>query len=61
MLVCRMLNSIILFDLEGMQICCAYKVDGNIIGSKYSYDSATLELVTDKAPFKLKLMLNLKD
>ncbi|MBQ8057030.1 MAG: DUF4062 domain-containing protein [Ruminococcus sp.] len=60
-LVCRMLNSIILFDLEGMQICCAYKVDGNIIGSKYSYDSATLELVTDKAPFKLKLMLNLKD
>ena len=58
-LVTRLLNSIIVFDLNNMSVLSAYKLDGNIIGCICKDNGKTLELTLDKSPYHAQIQLNL--
>lgn len=56
-LVTRLLNSVIVFDLSNMSVCAAHKLDGNIIGCVYS--ASTIKITLDKHPYHVEMQLNL--
>lgn len=57
-LICRRLNSVIVFDDKNKKIIAAYKHNGNIIGYR-RMDDRTLELISDRYPYNTLLVLNL--
>ena len=58
-LVSRMLNSIIVFDIEQMKVLSAYKVDGNIIGYRASKEENNIYVTIDREPYQMKILINL--
>jgi len=54
-----LLNSVIVFDLDNMNVCAAHKLDGNIIGCVYNANINTLEITLDKHPHHVEVQLNL--
>lgn len=56
-LVTRLLNSVIVFDLNSMSVCAAHKFVGNIIGCVY--DISTIKITLDKYPYHVEMRLNL--
>ncbi|MBQ3087954.1 MAG: hypothetical protein IJC45_11510, partial [Clostridia bacterium] len=56
-LVDRNLNSVVVFDTEDMCVTAAYRVDGNIIGSRMT-DLKTIEVIVDKKPYSRVFILN---
>lgn len=58
-LVSRMLNSIIVFDIEQMKVLSAYKVDGNIIGYRASKEENKIYVTIDREPYQMKILINL--
>lgn len=59
-LISRLLNSIIAFDLNTMTVCAAHKVSGNIIGCR-TVSGDVIEVLIDKAPYQLQFRINLYD
>lgn len=57
-LVSRMMNSIIAFDMKMMIVKAAYKVNGNIIGCRV-VDEISIEILIDKAPYQIQFKINL--
>lgn len=57
-LLSQMLNSIIVFDAERMEVYDAYKHLGNIIGYRFT-DDDVLEIVSDREPYRVKIQINL--
>lgn len=57
-LVTRLLNSVIIFDLNTMSVYSAYKLDGNIIGCVYDETTKTIDITLDKSPYYVKIQLN---
>jgi WD40 repeat protein len=57
-LVCRRLNTVLVFDMEKVCVSAAYKVDGNIIGIK-SISNKLIELVRDAHPMRISIELRL--
>jgi len=58
-LVSRLLNSVIVFDLKEMNVCSAHKFDGNIIGCAFDESAKTLDITLDKRPYQVNLLLNI--
>ena len=58
-LVLRMLNSIIVFDLEQMNVLSAYKVDGNIIGYVANEVVSCICITIDREPYQVSFQLHL--
>jgi hypothetical protein len=54
-----MLNSIIVFDLEQMNVLSAYKVDGNIIGYVANEVVASICITIDREPYQVSFQLHL--
>lgn len=57
-LISQMLSSVIVFDIERMEVLDAYKHFGNIIGCRFTNDGA-LEIVSDREPYRIKIEINL--
>lgn len=57
-LVSRMLNSVILFDTESMEVISAYKPQGSIIGFVENKTAGVIELVLDCEPYYTAVSLN---
>ena len=58
-LICKLLNSVIVFDKINMEIVTAYKHHGNIIGCKVDKNHKTIELLSDCEPFELCINISL--
>lgn len=58
-LITRLLNSVIVFDLDNMCVRSAHKLDGNIIGCAYNEKTMTIDLTLDKRPYHTTMQLNL--
>lgn len=58
-LISRMLNSIVIFDMCSMSILFAYKTDGNIIGCTVDDTKTKLELYLDREPFRSVVTIDL--
>ena len=59
-LVTRLLNSVIVFDLDNMYVCAAHKLDGNIIGCVYDETTNSIDITLDKYPYHVEIQLKLK-
>lgn len=59
LLVSRILNSIIIFDIDSMKIIAAYKVNGNIIGYNVIDDYKSIQLILDKEPYMIEFHIHL--
>jgi len=58
-LVTRLLNSVIVFDLDNMNVCAAHKLAGNIIGCVYDANTNMIDITIDKHPYHVEVQLNL--
>ena len=58
-LICKLLNSVIVFDKINLEIVTAYKHHGNIIGCKVDKNHKTIELLSDCEPFELCINISL--
>lgn len=58
-LICKLLNSVIVFDKINLEIVTAYKHHGNIIGCKVDKNHKTVELFSDCEPFELCINISL--
>jgi len=58
-LVTRLLNSVIIFDLDNMNVCAAHKFEANVVGCIYDKATRTIGITLDKRPYLVKLQLNL--
>ena len=56
-LLSRMLNSLVVFDLSEMKIISAHKFKGNIIGDRLA-DENTVEVIVDRMPYFRKIKLD---
>ena len=58
-LVTRLLNSVIVFDIDNMSVCAAHKLNGNIIGCAYDETTTSINITLDKHPYHVEMQLNL--
>ncbi|MBQ3005271.1 MAG: hypothetical protein IJD88_05010, partial [Clostridia bacterium] len=58
-LISRMLNSAILFDIKKMKVVSAYKVNGNIIGYSVDIQSLNIDIFIDREPYQQSLSIKI--
>ncbi len=58
-LVSRLLNSVIVFNLNDMCVHSAYKYDGNIIGCSYDETNKLIGIILDRFPYQEKIHFSL--